>query len=71
MFVRHSVAKSPHILGDDDCGAYITEKSGTKLHLAHATGKRKQEIADELMKKVKERGKTPSKDNKADFAIDM
>lgn len=38
--------------------------------MAHATGKRKQEIADELMKKVKEIGKLPSKDNKADFASD-
>ena len=38
--------------------------------MAHATGKRKQEIADRLIKKIKERGKPPSKDNKADFASD-
>ena len=44
---------------------YIAEKSDTKLHVAHSTGKRVQDTADELAEKIKKRGKKPTKDEKA------
>jgi len=38
--------------------------------LAHAAGKRNQDIADELIKTTKKRGKKPTKDEKATFISD-
>lgn len=56
----------------DDGGIwiYISEKRDTKLELAHATGKRQREVADELIAKTKKRGKLPTKDKKATFYSD-
>ena len=47
---------------------YIAKKADTKLHLAHSTGKRVQETADELMETVRKRFKMPTADEKAIFA---
>ncbi|KXA94185.1 hypothetical protein AKJ65_05150 [candidate division MSBL1 archaeon SCGC-AAA259E19] len=41
-----------------------------RLHLAHNTGKRVQETADELIRTVKRRCKTPTKNKKGMFASD-
>jgi IS1 family transposase len=53
-----------------DCWIYIAKKADTKLHLAHSTGKRVQETADELMKMVRMRCRVPTKCEKATFTSD-
>jgi len=55
---------------DGDVWIYISETRDTKLELAHATGKRQQEVADELIAKTKKRCKPPTKDKKATFYSD-
>jgi IS1 family transposase len=52
---------------DGDVWIYISKKRDTKLELAHATGKRIQDTANELIKKTKKRGKKPTKEKKATF----
>ena len=55
---------------DGDVWIYISETRDTKLELAHATGKRQQEVADELIAKTKKRCKLPTKQKKATFYSD-
>ena len=55
---------------DGDVWIYISETRDTKLELAHATGKRQQEVADELIAKTKKRCKPPTKEKKATFYSD-
>jgi len=56
--------------GHGDCWIYVATKTDTKLHLAHSTGKRVQDTADELITTVKKHGKAPAKDVKATFVSD-
>lgn len=55
---------------EGDVWIYISKKRDTKLELAHATGKRIQDTANELIKKTKKRGKKPTKEKKATFISD-
>jgi len=55
---------------DGDVWIYISETRDTKLELAHATGKRQQEVADELIAKTKKRCKPPTKEKKVTFYSD-